>query len=119
MRGRQSINPLKKYGFATIKNQKILITDLGKQFLKDDYISGRQFLKLQSALNDILRSGEKLDLGAPTKQNVKNFTTAMTTTINDFDNFKVLDDPAKNQFKNLFVTKFNAANKFMMEHQVE
>ena len=89
----------------------------GLQFLKDDYISGRQFLKLQSALNDILRSGEKLDLGAPTMQNVKNFTTAMTTTINDFDNFKVLDDPAKNQFKNLFVTKFNAANKFMMEHQ--
>ena len=89
----------------------------GLQFLKDDYISGRQFLKLQSALNDILRSAEKLDLGAATMQHVKNFTTAMTTTINDFDNFKVLDDPAKNQFKNLFVTKFNAANKFMMEHQ--
>jgi hypothetical protein len=89
----------------------------GLQFLKDDYLSGRQFLKLQSALNDILRSGEKLDLGAPTMQRVKNFTTAMTTTINDFDNFKKLEDPAKEQFKGLFVNKFNASNRFMMEHE--
>ena len=41
----------------------------------------------------------------------------MTTTINDFDNFKKLEDPAKEQFKGLFVNKFNASNRFMMEHE--
>ena len=51
MRGRQSINPLKKFGFVAIKNNKIKITDLGKLFLKDDFdfeeIFFRSFLKWQ------------------------------------------------------------------------
>jgi len=51
MRGRQSINPLKKLGFVSIKDEKIFITDLGKLFLKDDFDFGdivfRSFLKWQ------------------------------------------------------------------------
>lgn len=51
MRGRQSINPLKKIGLVAIRDGKVFITDLGKLFLKDyfDYeeIFFRSFLKWQ------------------------------------------------------------------------
>jgi hypothetical protein len=51
MRGRQSINPLKKFGFVVIKDEKICITSLGKLFLKDDFDLGeiffRSFIKWQ------------------------------------------------------------------------
>jgi len=51
MRGRQSINPLKKFGFVVIKDKKIFITSLGKLFLRDDFDLGeiffRSFIKLQ------------------------------------------------------------------------
>jgi len=51
MRGRQSLNPLKKFGFVSIKDGKIFITDLGKLFLKEDFDLGeiffRSFLKWQ------------------------------------------------------------------------
>ncbi len=45
MRGRQSINPLKKFGFAVIEEGKILITDLGKLFLDEKFDIGEVFLK--------------------------------------------------------------------------
>jgi len=51
MRGRQSINPLKKLGLVSIKDEKIYITDLGRSFLTDDYDLGeiffRSFIKWQ------------------------------------------------------------------------
>ena len=51
MRGRQSINPLKKIGLVAIKKGRVTITDLGKLFLKDDFDFGeiffRSFLKWQ------------------------------------------------------------------------
>lgn len=51
MRGRQSINPLKKIGLVVIKNEKIFITSLGKLFLQDDFDLGeiffRSFIKWQ------------------------------------------------------------------------
>jgi len=51
MRGRQSINPLKKFGFVVIKDKKICITSLGKLFLRDDFDLGeiffRSFMKWQ------------------------------------------------------------------------
>ena len=45
MRGRQSINPLKKFGFAIIKDGKIVITDLGKLFLNEQFDIGEIFFK--------------------------------------------------------------------------
>ncbi len=45
MRGRQSINPLKKFGFVIIKNGKIIITDLGKLFLNEKFDIGEIFFK--------------------------------------------------------------------------
>ena len=45
MRGRQSINPLKKFGFVIIKNGKIFITNLGKLFLDEKFDIGEIFFK--------------------------------------------------------------------------
>ena len=51
MRGRQSMSPLKKFGFIVIKDEKICVTSLGKLFLKDDFDLGeiffRSFIKWQ------------------------------------------------------------------------
>ena len=51
MRGRQSINPLKKIGLVFIKDEKIFITSLGELFLQDDFDLGeiffRSFIKWQ------------------------------------------------------------------------
>lgn len=45
MRGRQSLNPLKKFGFVSIKDGKIFITDLGRLFLKENFDLGEIFLR--------------------------------------------------------------------------
>jgi hypothetical protein len=45
MRGRQSINPLTKFGFAFIDNGKIKITDLGKKLIASEKDLGDVFLK--------------------------------------------------------------------------
>ena len=45
MRGRQSINPLRKLGFVYIRDKKIFITSMGKLFLKDSSDLGEVFLK--------------------------------------------------------------------------
>ncbi|MDR0868036.1 MAG: AlwI family type II restriction endonuclease [Planctomycetota bacterium] len=52
MRGRQSFNPIKKMGLAALDaNDRIVITDFGKYFLREDYDLGevffRSFLKWQ------------------------------------------------------------------------
>lgn len=51
MRGRQSINPLKKIGLVSIRDGMVFITDLGKSFLEEDFDLGeiffRSFLKWQ------------------------------------------------------------------------
>ena len=51
MRGRQSMNPLKKIGLVNIKDNKVTITASGKLFLKEDFdfeeIFFRSFLKWQ------------------------------------------------------------------------
>lgn len=50
-RGRESLNPLKKFGFAIVIDSKIKITPLGHYFLREDYDIGevffRSFLKWQ------------------------------------------------------------------------
>lgn len=45
MRGRQSINPIKKVGLARIGSGKIKITSLGECLLKEDYDLGEMFFR--------------------------------------------------------------------------
>jgi AlwI restriction endonuclease len=51
MRGRQSLNPLKKFGFVVFKEKVLFISQLGKYFLTENYDFGevvfRMFLKWQ------------------------------------------------------------------------
>ena len=51
MRGRQSINPLKKYGFVTTREGRVSITTLGRHFMEEENDLGeiffRSFLKWQ------------------------------------------------------------------------
>ncbi|MDE2852555.1 MAG: AlwI family type II restriction endonuclease [Chloroflexota bacterium] len=51
MRGRQSFNPLKKIGLVSIESGNLMITDVGRSFLADDYdfehVFFRSFLKWQ------------------------------------------------------------------------
>jgi len=44
-RGRESFNPLKKFGFARIQKGKIKITELGNRLLRDQYDFGDLFIK--------------------------------------------------------------------------
>ena len=45
MRGRTSFAPIKEMGLARIKDEKIVITDIGKNLLKKDYDLGELFLQ--------------------------------------------------------------------------
>lgn len=45
MRGRQSINPLTKFGFVIIDNGAVKITDLGKKLIANEKDAGDVFLK--------------------------------------------------------------------------
>jgi len=45
-RGRESINPLKKLGFSAIENKRIVITQLGEYFLREDYDLGELFFRI-------------------------------------------------------------------------
>jgi hypothetical protein len=51
MRGRQSFNPFKKFGFVRLENAILKITDFGEYFLSDEYdlsdVFFRSFLKWQ------------------------------------------------------------------------
>ncbi len=46
MRGRQSLNPLKKLGFVRLRKKIIEITPLGESFLTDDFNIGEIFFKI-------------------------------------------------------------------------
>ena len=80
----------------------------------DTHMSGAQFMELQEILNDMLKSADKMDMGQSFAQNIKNFTSEMTTTLNDFDNYKVLEDKGKDALKRVFMDSLNESNKFMM-----
>ena len=66
MRGRQSINPLRKMGFVAIQNNRVHITHLGHLFLQDDFDIGeiffRSFLKWQIPNPDNRNYGKGYDI---------------------------------------------------------
>jgi len=85
--------------------------------MKDDYISGEQFISLQTALNDLLREGERLQMGSNVASYVKPFTNAMITSLDDFNNYKVLEDVPKDQLKKEFAAALDLANNFFFENK--
>ena len=85
--------------------------------MKDDYISGEQFISLQTALNDLLREGERLQMGSNVASYVKPFTNAMITSLDDFNNYKVLEDVPKDKLKAEFAAALDLANNFFFENK--
>ena len=85
--------------------------------MKDDYISGEQFISLQTALNDLLREGERLQMGSNVASYVKPFTNAMITSLDDFNNYKVLEDVPKDRLKKEFAAALDLANNFFFENK--
>ena len=86
------------------------------QYLKDDYITGREFKKLQNQFNTLKKvaaADPKLgtELGG-----VDNFTKAMIATLNDFDNFRKFDDAAKNALVTEFAGSMGIANEFFFNN---
>ena len=65
MRGRQSINPLKKLGLVSIEEGIIFITDLGRLLLKDDYDLGEMFFRsfIKWQIPNLDNDDYKLDSG--------------------------------------------------------
>jgi len=85
--------------------------------MKDDYISGEQFISLQTALNDLLKEGERLQMGSNVASYVKPFTNAMITSLDDFNNYKVLEDVPKDKLKTEFAAALDLANNFFFENK--
>ena len=85
--------------------------------MKDDYISGEQFISLQTALNDLLREGERLQMGSNVASYIKPFTNAMITSLDDFNNYKVLEDVPKDKLKKEFAAALDLANNFFFENK--
>lgn len=85
--------------------------------MKDDYISGEQFISLQTALNDLLREGERLQMGSNVASYIKPFTNAMVTSLDDFNNYKVLEDVPKDKLKKEFAAALDLANNFFFENK--
>ena len=85
--------------------------------MKDEYISGEQFISLQTALNDLLREGERLQMGSNVASYVKPFTNAMITSLDDFNNYKVLEDVPKDKLKAEFAAALDLANNFFFENK--
>lgn len=77
MRGRQSLNPMKKFGFAAIGNRKILITDLGKLFLQDDFRDRLGEIFLRSFLKWQLPNPDSKDYPEDTYYDVKPFVATL------------------------------------------
>tara|TARA_Y100001963_G_scaffold17580_1_gene21720 strand:+ start:5263 stop:8091 length:2829 start_codon:yes stop_codon:yes gene_type:complete len=80
--------------------------------LKDEYITARQFSKLQRQLNDLKKfaAAEKslgVDMGG-----VDDMTKTMIEILNDVDAYKVLNDPAKDALKKEYGAGMLLANDF-------
>ena len=89
---------------------------LNFEFLRDDFMTGRQFSALQRKLNKMKQvAAADASLGVDTG-NVENFTKAMIETLNDFGSFREFEDPAKNMLVKEFSGKMSLANDFFFSN---
>ena len=86
------------------------------QYLKDDYITGRQFKRLQSQFNAMKRQAAGDPKLGTELGNVDDFTTAMIQTLNDFENFRQFDDAGKQALVNQFSGAMGIANDFFFNN---
>ena len=110
----QSVDELLR-GF-TSKTDEFTDALIDLQYLKDDFITGREFKKLQTQLNQL----KKYAAGDPKMGTelggIDNFTDAMIKTLNDFENFKKFEDPAKQALVKEFGGAMGIANNFFFDN---
>jgi len=96
----------------TGKSDEFVDALIDLQYIAEDYITGREFKKLQTQLNNLKKvaaADAKLgtELGG-----VDNFTKAMIAMLNDHDNFRKFDDAAKNSLVSEFAGAMGIANDY-------
>ena len=100
----------------TGKSDEFVDALIDMQYLKDDFITGREFKKLQTQFNTL----KKVAAGDPKLGTelggIDNFTRAMIQTLNDFQNFKQFEDPAKQALVNQFSGSMGIANDFFFNN---
>ena len=87
------------------------------QYLKDDFISAREFDQLQKLLNNMKKAASKNAAIGTDMAGVDGFTSAMIETLNDFGNFKNLDDKAKAGLVQEFGAAMQLANDFFFQNK--
>ena len=88
------------------------------QYLTDDFMSAREFDNLQKILNETKRTAAAMPgIGEGNASAILPFTKEMITTLNSFDQFKQLDDPAKDLLKKEFVSRYSTANEFFFKNE--
>ena len=128
--GRRVIsNPIKsKDGYtmsSVVENFKKFTGDAGDfedalinlQYLKNDFMTAREFTELQTQLNKLKKVAAANPNLGETLGGVDNFTNAMIESLNDFKGFKVLDDPAKAGLTDQFGAGMQLANDFFFQNK--
>ena len=86
------------------------------QYLSDDYITGRQFKRLQTQFNNMKKKAAADPALGTELGGIDDFTTAMIHTLNDFQNFKQFDDAGKQALVNQFSGAMGIANDFFFNN---
>lgn len=86
------------------------------QYLSDDYITGRQFKRLQTQFNNMKKKAAADPALGTELGGIDDFTTAMIHTLNDFENFKQFDDAGKQALVNQFSGAMGIANDFFFNN---
>ena len=128
--GRRVIsNPIKSQDGYTmssvVENFKKFTGDAGDfedalinlQYLKNDFMTAREFTELQTQLNKLKKVAAANPNLGETLGGVDNFTNAMIESLNDFKGFKVLDDPAKAGLTDQFGAGMQLANDFFFQNK--
>ena len=87
------------------------------QYLKNDFMTAREFSELQTQLNTLKRVAAANPNLGETLGGVDNFTNAMIESLNDFQSYKVLDDPAKAGLTDQFGAGMQLANDFFFQNK--
>ena len=110
----QSVDELLQ-GF-TGKSDEFVDALIDFQYLADDYITGRQFKRLQTQFNALKRQAAGDPKLGTELGGVDNFTDAMIHTLNDFENFRQFDDAGKQALVNQFSGAMGIANDFFFNN---
>ena len=110
----QSVDELLQ-GF-TGKSDEFVDALIDFQYLSDDFMTGRQFKRLQTQFNALKRQAAGDPKLGTELGGIDSFTDAMIHTLNDFENFRKFDDAGKQALVNQFSGAMGIANDFFFNN---